>query len=60
MNTIKVGQEFELLVDASDEHGAISIDMRKRGGEPTPVCNLDLRVGLASRNAYRRTFLDRK
>ena len=58
--TIKVGDQFELLVDGSEKYGAISIDMRKQGREPTPVFNLDIRVGLATRSEYRRTFRDHK
>jgi len=62
-STIKVGDKFELLAGgprASDGQGAISVDMRSPGHEPTMVFNLDIRVGMASRSEYRRTFPDRK
>jgi len=62
-STIKVGDKFELLAGgprAPDGQGAISVDMRSPGHEPTMVFNLDLRVGMISRGEYRRTFPDRK
>lgn len=58
--TIKVGDEIELIVDATEGHGAISIDLRKRGGGQTRVFSLDVGAGRVSGSEYRNAFLEHK
>jgi hypothetical protein len=55
---VKLGDETELLVYGGGESGRdpISIDMRKQGGEPRTIFELDQSVGLVSRSEYRKAF----
>jgi hypothetical protein len=55
---IKLGDNVELWVTGGvlSERDPISIEMHRQGGEPQTIFNLGLRVGLASRSEYRRTF----
>ena len=60
--SISLADGVELLVHGGGESGPgpLSVEMRKGGGEPTVVFNLDVNARLVSRNAYHRTFPDSK